>query len=98
MNSIAKTTRLPSEIIKGIKYRTKREGIDDSTSLRQLLHIGIKEYVIKLYKQGEISLREAAQITNLTIRDMLDILLEHGIKGNIKYDVQQKSLEIIKEL
>lgn len=50
---------------------------------------------VSLYKQGRISLREAAHLAETTLRDMLDILLEHGVKGNISYDLQKKSLEII---
>ncbi|MBI4148431.1 UPF0175 family protein [Candidatus Woesearchaeota archaeon] len=98
MTTIAKTTRLPEQLLKGIKYRTQREGTDESTALRQLLTLGIQEYAIKLYKAGLISLREAAHICNTTTRDMLDLLLDHGVKGNIQYATQKQSLEIIRNL
>lgn len=98
MTSIAKTTRLPPGIVKGIKYRTRREGVDESTALRQLLRFGLQEYAIKLYKRGQISLREAADLSNVSVRDMIDLLLEHGVKGNIQCDTQMRSLEIVREL
>lgn len=98
MVTIAMTTRLPPSIVKGIRYRTRKEGVDESTALRQLLRYGLQEYAIRLYKQGQISLREAANLGNVSVRDMIDILAEHGVKGNIQYDTQIKSLEIIKEI
>ena len=98
MTTIAKTTRLSPELVSGIEYRTKRENVDESTALRQLLHLGLQEYAVQLYKQGKLAIREAAKICNTTLREMLDILAEHGVKGNITYETQRKSLEIVKEL
>ncbi|MBI2564680.1 UPF0175 family protein [Candidatus Woesearchaeota archaeon] len=97
MKSIAKTTRLPARLVRAIKFRTKKEKVDESTALRQLLHLGVQEYTIKLYSEGKITLREAAELNELSVRDMLDILADHGILGNIQYDTQKKSLEIIKQ-
>lgn len=98
MQTIAKTTRLPHHLLRGINYRTKREKIDESTSLRQLITLGLQEYAVSLYKEGNISIREAAELCNESVREMLEILLNHGIKGNIQYETQKKSLEIIKHI
>ncbi len=57
-----------------------------------------KNRVITLYKHGKVSLREAAELSNLSAREMIDVLLAHGVKGNIDYDTQKKSLEIIKTI
>jgi len=48
--------------VKGIRYRTQKEGVDESTALRQLLRYGLQEYAIKLYRRGQVSLREAADL------------------------------------
>ncbi len=98
METIAKTTRLPSSLLKGIKYRTKKEGVDESTSLRQLLQLGLLGYAIQLYREGKVSLREAAEISNISVREMLEAAQEHGVTGNVKYDTQKHSLEIIKQM
>ena len=84
--------------MKGIRYHTRKEGVDESTALRQLLRYGLQEYAIKLYRSGQISLREAADLSDVSVRDMIDILVEHGVKGNIQYDTQMRSLEIVREL
>jgi hypothetical protein len=90
-----KTLRLGDEIIKAVGYRAKREVVDETTAMRQLLKLGIKEYAIQLYKEGKITLQEAADLSNVSIRMMLDILLEHGIKGNVRMDQQNNALEYI---
>lgn len=97
MTSVAKTTRLPPEVVRGIKYRRRREGVDESTALRQLLRAGLQEYAIQLYKHGQLSLRKASELAHVPVRDMLDQLLEHGVKGNIEYDTQTRSLEIVRK-
>ena len=43
-------------------------------------------------------MREAAEICAISVREMLDLLLEHGVKGNIQYDTQKRSFEIIEGL
>ncbi|PIN76131.1 hypothetical protein COV18_00765 [Candidatus Woesearchaeota archaeon CG10_big_fil_rev_8_21_14_0_10_37_12] len=98
MTTIAKTTRLPRELLYSVEYRTKKENIDESAALRQLLTLGIQRYAVQLYKQGQVTLREAAKLCSVTLREMIEILLDHGVKGNINYDMQKKSLEIIKSL
>lgn len=98
METIAKTTRMPSSLLKGVLYRTKREGVDESTSLRQLVQLGLLEYGIQLYREGKVSLREAAEIGNVSVREMLEIAQEHGVSGNVQYDTQKHSLDIIKQM
>ncbi len=98
MTTIAKTTRLPASLLRGVKYRTRKEGVDESTSLRQLLILGLQEYAVQLYREGKIGLSEAAELSNQTMREMLDILEIHGVRGNVQYETQKKSLEIVKRL
>ncbi len=98
MTTIAKTTRLPSSLLRGVKYRTRKEGVDESTSLRQLLTLGLQEYAVQLYREGKIGLPEAAELSNQNVREMLDILELHGVRGNVQYETQSKSLEIVKRL
>ena len=57
------------------------------------------------YVRGEISkeeLREVfgdgAELAEVSLRRMLDILIEHGVKGNVKINQQVKALEYAKSL
>lgn len=70
----------------------------ESTALRQLLRYGLQEYAIKLYRRGQISLREASYLADVSVRDMIDIPVKHGVKGNIQYDTQMRSLKIVRKL
>ena len=93
-----KTVRLTEDILKGVSYRTKMEDVDESTAIRQFIRLGVMWYVIELYKMGKITLREAAELSGVSLRRMLDILAEHGVKGNVKMNQQVKALDYAKNL
>ena len=46
----------------------------------------------KLYKQGDISLREAAAALNISQIDMMNLFMETGIKGNLDKSEVLRSL------
>jgi predicted HTH domain antitoxin len=77
-----KTLRLPEDL-QEYKVQGKKEDVEESTAMRQLIKLGITEYSVQLYKRGEITLREAAELSHVSIRRMVELLLERGIKGNI---------------
>jgi len=65
----------------------------------------VKSERICSYVRGEISkeeLREVfgdgAELAEVSLRRMLDILIEHGVKGNVKVNQQVKALEYAKSL
>lgn len=58
----------------------------------------MREYAINLYKERRITLREAAELADVSLREMLDILIEHGIKGNVALKQQQKSIKHVENL
>jgi len=93
--AIVKTVRLPDALAKAILHRARLENVDESTAIRQLLAIGVKDYAVKLYCEGKMSLAEAANLANVTVREMIDLLLDHGVKGNIRADQQRKAINFI---
>lgn len=95
---ISKTIRLPEELSERIGYRAKKEDIDESDAIRQLIKLGLKEYAVNLYRDKKVTLREASELADLSPREMLDLLMEHGIKGNVTLKQQQRSLEYVDEL
>jgi len=94
---IPKTTRIPKNLLKVIEFRVNKEGLDESTVIRQLLHQGVKQYVSKLYKEGEVSLREASELLGTSTRETLEILWQEGVKGNILASTQLKALELARK-
>lgn len=51
--------------------------------MRKLIRIGFETYLGNLYKQGKITLREAAKLLGVSQMEAMDIFLEAGIKGNL---------------
>jgi predicted HTH domain antitoxin len=93
-----KTVRLTEDILKGVSYRARLEDVDESTAIRQFIKLGVMWYVVDLYKRGKITLGEAAELSGVSLRRMLDILAEHGVKGNVKMNQQVKALDYAKNL
>ncbi len=93
-----KTINLTEDILKGVLYRTKMEDVDESTAIRQFIKLGVMWYVVELYKMGKITLGEAAELSGVSLRRMLDLLAEHGVKGNVKMNQQVKALDYAKNL
>ena len=93
-----KTVHLTGDLLKGVSYRTVREDVDESTAIRQLIRLGVEGYAVNLYKIGKITLSEAAELSNVSLRGMLDILEEHGVKGNVAMKQQIRALEYARNL
>ncbi len=72
--------------------------MDESAAIRQLIKLRLREYAVNLYKDRKITLREASELADVSLREMLDLLMEHGIKGNVTLKQQQKSQEYIEKL
>jgi len=90
-----KSLRIPPELLKAIRYRARRERLDESTATRQLIALGATEYAIHLYRDGKVTLNEAADIAGVTPREMIEVLWDHGVKGNVTVDQQRKALEYV---
>ena len=95
---MSKTVRLPEELFKVIEHRARHEKIDESTAIRQLLALGAEGYAVELFRQGKITLNEAAELAGVALRQMIDLLQRHGVKGNVRIDQQRRALEFMSEL
>jgi len=79
-----KSIRIPQDIDNAIEYVSKIEKIDKTQSFRKLARIGFEYYVVNEYRKGTITLREASELLGLTLSETIDLLLEVGVKGNIR--------------
>jgi predicted HTH domain antitoxin len=78
-----KSLRIPKDMISAIELVEKEEKIEESTAMRKLMRIGFETYVGNLYKQGKVTLREAARLLNVSQIEAINIFLDAGIKGNL---------------
>lgn len=90
--------RLPKELFKVIEHRARQEKIDEATAIRQLLALGAEGYAVELFRQGKVTLNEAAELAGVTVRQMIDLLQRHGVRGNVRLDQQKRALEFVSEL
>ncbi|MDP2840987.1 MAG: UPF0175 family protein [Candidatus Methanoperedens sp.] len=95
---ITKTIRLPEDLSARTGYRAKKEDVDESDAIRQLIKLGLKEYAVNLFRDRKATLREASELADVSLREMLELLMEHGIKGNVTLKQQQRSLEYVEKL
>jgi predicted HTH domain antitoxin len=88
--------RLKERDLKRIKELSAREGKDKSTVARELLASGWEFRMIRLYKEGKLSLGGLATRLDLTVSETIDLLAELGIKAPLEYDDYLKGFETVR--
>jgi predicted HTH domain antitoxin len=88
-----KSLRIPKEMVTALDLVEKEEKIEEATAMRKLMRIGFETYVGNLYKQGRVTLREAARVLNLDQIETMNIFLDAGIKGNLDASDVMTSLQ-----
>ncbi len=79
----AKALRLPDNILDAVKYAEKKEKLDEPTTIRKFLRIGAEKYVSDSYARGDIGIREAAKVLDMTTREALELFGDMGVSGNV---------------
>ena len=78
-----KSIRIPKDIMTAIEIVEKEEKIEESTAMRKLMRIGFETYIGNLYRQGKVTLREAAKVLGVNQIEAMNLFLDAGIKGNL---------------
>lgn len=89
----AKTIRITNELMTAIELIKNQEKIEESTAMRKLIKIGFETYIGNLYKQGKVTLREAARLLNVDQIEAMNLFLDAGIQGNLDASDVMISLE-----
>lgn len=92
-----KSLRIPDDLLRAIRDRAKRERLDESAAIRQLIGLGAAEHAVRLYRNGVATLNEAAEVAGVSPRDMMDVLYDHGVRGNVTLEQQRKALAHVLE-
>ena len=91
MGTITLSTRLGSDEARKIDELAADLGLDRGALLKQLIRKGLKdiqtERALDAYRRGTITLSRAAEIAELSLRDILLRLPEESIELN--YDVRE---------
>ena len=65
--------------------------------MKRIINQSIQDYVADLYKDGEISIRDAAEILQLNFRQTFKIL-EKKVGGNVEEEQEIRALNLAKKL
>jgi predicted HTH domain antitoxin len=79
-----RSMRIPEDIERAIEYVSRAEKVEKAQSLRKLARVGFESYIARAYKEGRLTLREASNLLKLTLSETIDLLVEMGVKGNIR--------------
>mgnify|MGYP001586407347 CR=1 FL=1 len=87
---------VPRELLEKSEKIAKEKLEDRSTVMRELLALGLKQYMIKdaleMYVEGKISMEKAAELADVSIWKFLDVLKER--KMPLRYDLEDIKREI----
>ncbi len=87
---------IPENLVKALKRIKKYEPIEESILIRQALEYGIrdveKELAIKLFSEGKTTISESAEIAEISVGEMMELLSVRGIKSKITLDDYEKGL------
>ena len=87
---------VPKEILDKSDKIAKEKLEDRSTVMRELLSLGLKQYIMKeaidQYTEGKISMEKASELADVSIWKFLDIIKERKIP--IRYDLEDLKKEI----
>ena len=88
--------RLDQDFLKKVEILSKEEVTDRSSILRKLVVLGYKDLIknktAQKYKEGKITLSEAANQAEITIWEMERYLVESGFKSS--YSVEDLKNEV----
>ncbi len=77
------STRLPEELEKELDWYAKKEKIGKTIALRQVLDKGLRgikmDYALDQYRKGKITLMKAAEISDISLWEMIDAVREQRI-------------------
>ncbi len=93
----AKALRLPDNLLDAVKFAEKKERLDEPTTLRKFLRLGAEKYVADSYARGDISLREAAKVLDITARETLELFWDMGLAGNVDADKTLKAISLVEK-
>lgn len=89
--------RLKDREVKRINELSKMVNKDKSSVARELIEYGWEFLMIKLYREGKISLSTLAAKLELSVSETIDLLAEFGVESPIDYEDYLKGFDVFKK-
>lgn len=87
------TARVSDELAKEVERIARVESLDKSTTIKRLLIRAVqawkKDYALKLYQEGKISIGKAAETAGVSLWELIDIT----VKRKIPLQISREDLE-----
>ena len=96
--------RLKDDFMKEAQKLAELEMVDKSAIIREALEKGFADVKLKIalemFSKGKVSTSEAAEISDLSVGEMMDEIVKRGLKPNLtKEDIKgslEKALKVIR--
>lgn len=87
------TIDIPENIDMILIQRSRDEHIDKMSVLKQMLREGAELYLVNQYSNGRISKGRLAELLDLDIYDVNELLEKHHVKASISYKMFTTGIE-----
>lgn len=88
--------RLKDRELKRINELSRMVNKDKSTVTRELIEYGWEFLMIKLYREGKMSLGTLSSKLELSVSETIDLLSEFGVESPIDYEDYLKGFDVFK--
>jgi predicted HTH domain antitoxin len=88
--------RLKDRELKRINELSRMVHKDKSTIARELIEYGWEFLMIKLYREGKMSLGILSSKLELSVSETIDLLAEFGVESPIDYEDYLKGFDVFK--
>jgi predicted HTH domain antitoxin len=88
--------RLKDRELKRINELSRMVHKDKSTIARELIEYGWEFLMIKLYREGKMSLGTLSSKLELSVSETIDLLAEFGVESPIDYEDYLKGFDVFK--
>ena len=80
------TIDVPKNIENILDLCSREEHIDRMSVLKQMLCDGVESYLVNQYSSGKVSKGKLAELLNLDIYGVNEVLERHHVKASISYE------------
>ena len=98
MKSKVVPLRIPENLDELAALSAQEQHTDKATALRQWLHRGAAQYILKLVAEGRISMGRAAELLDLTVYDLYHLAETQSIELGATDEQQRQSRAVAAKL
>lgn len=91
------STRVPEDLDEELEWYAKKERIGKTIALRRVLDKGLKEirleYALDMYQKGKTTLMKAAEIADMPLWEILEVIREKRIPMHYTLEDAEKDIK-----